>query len=55
VVPRSVGLLAASDEPWDSASELLGTPPGGTHEGIRLAVAGGVSFNKEVQRQDAHP
>ena len=51
VVPRSVGLLATSDDPSGPASELLGSPPGGAHVGIPLAVAGGVNFNKEVEGQ----
>ena len=39
VVPRSVGLLATSDEPWDSAPELLGTPPGGASPAVSALTA----------------
>ena len=38
VVPRSVGLLATSDEPSDPASELLGSPPGGAREGMSFML-----------------
>ena len=38
VVPRSVGLLAISDEPSDPASELLGSPPGGAREGMSFML-----------------
>ncbi len=39
VVPRSVGLLATSDEPWDSAPELLGTPPSGASPAVSALTA----------------